>query len=412
MLKEVFNSKINQVSFSVSQSKVDSIRKKDIEKTGVRVYSDGFIGVAGQIGKYDSSKLTSKAVENLKNQIPYEFGKDSKVQKKISVTGNIPDEKELLMQIEEYLDYCRQKYENLIFFNKINVTERQISLNNENGLDLYFSDRFINFDIVFKDKATANIMDGGVIYQGRDFSLEQLKSYTEKICGAYSRSGEVKYGKKLPVIFSSYDMLVMMKFITDLNGRMYGSGGSIFSNKIGEKLFSEEFTLFQSNDPFSSIPDFAFFDAEGGLNENYRFPLIEKGIVRSPYTDKKISQRYSLPYTASASAEYDGVPSLSFMGFEVKESEKTLREILKGEPGIFVGISSGGDFTPDGNFGAPVQLAFLHDGENFVSKLDALQVSSNIYDMFGKDFRGVSSDKIDEISNEKYMVFDMLVDKL
>ncbi|HOG35718.1 MAG TPA: metallopeptidase TldD-related protein, partial [Petrotogaceae bacterium] len=263
MLKEVFNSKINQVSFSVSQSKVDSIRKKDIEKTGVRVYSDGFIGVAGQIGKYDSSKLTSKAVENLKNQIPYEFGKDSKVQKKISVTGNIPDEKELLMQIEEYLDYCRQKYENLIFFNKINVTERQISLNNENGLDLYFSDRFINFDIVFKDKATANIMDGGVIYQGRDFSLEQLKSYTEKICGAYSRSGEVKYGKKLPVIFSSYDMLVMMKFITDLNGRMYGSGGSIFSNKIGEKLFSEEFTLFQSNDPFNSIPDFAFFDAEG-----------------------------------------------------------------------------------------------------------------------------------------------------
>jgi len=32
--------------------------------------------------------------------------------------------------------------------------------------------------------------------------------------------------------------------------------------------------------------------------------------------------------------------------------------------------------------------------------------------MFGKDFRGLSSDKIDEISNEKYIVFEMLVDKL
>lgn len=37
-----------------------------------------------------------------------------------------------------------------------------------------------------------------------------------------------------------------------------------------------------------------FFDAEGVVNNEYRYALIEKGVINTPYTDKK--QHVSLIY--------------------------------------------------------------------------------------------------------------------
>jgi PmbA protein len=79
--------------------------------------------------------------------------------------------------------------------------------------------------------------------------------------------------------------------------------------------------------------------------------------------------------------------------------------------GIFVLIASGGDFTPEGNFGTPVQLAFLTDGEKLIGRLPELNVTSNVFDMFGNSFIGVSKDSHTPLSNSKYMIMNMNVSK-
>jgi len=179
---------------------------------------------------------------------------------------------------------------------------------------------------------------------------------------------------------------------------------------MGMKVFNDNFTLYQNNNP-KDLP-VPFFDAEGVVNENYRYSLIENGVVISPYTNKRVSQKYNLPLTGSATCEYDSVPTLGTPAFKVKESEKTAKELLGGEMGIFVLMTSGGDFTPEGNFAAPVQLGLLFDGQKFIGRLPELNISSNLFDMFGNSFRGVSKDNCSLLSTSKYMIMDMKVSKL
>jgi PmbA protein len=57
-------------------------------------------------------------------------------------------------------------------------------------------------------------------------------------------------------------------------------------------------------------------------------------------------------------------------------------------------------------------LAFLFDGDRFIGRLPELSLSSHIFDMLGKDFRGVSSEDFLGIENAKLTIMDMNVKKL
>ena len=71
MNRERYTHHVHELSLSVVQTKVDSIRKKDILRTGLRVYADGKIGVAGALGSFDEGDLTQRAIAALDLQIPY-----------------------------------------------------------------------------------------------------------------------------------------------------------------------------------------------------------------------------------------------------------------------------------------------------------------------------------------------------
>ena len=198
--------------------------------------------------------------------------------------------------------------------------------------------------------------------------------------------------------------------VSDLSGLSVGSKSSLFAEKINEKVFSDNFTLYQDKDPEEKMR--AFFDTEGAVNENYKYTLIENGKILTPYTDKKMAKMFNLHHTGCAGGAYDGVPTLGGFSYTIKESEFSLNELLKGEKGIFVLFAAGGDFTPDGKFGTPVQVSFLMENGKLIGKLPELQISSHIYDMFGQDFRGVSNDNINDLTTDKYLVIDMNVKKM
>ncbi|MCC6872345.1 MAG: hypothetical protein IT351_08205, partial [Candidatus Fermentibacter sp.] len=71
----------------------------------------------------------------------------------------------------------------------------------------------------------------------------------------------------------------------------------------------------------------------------------------------------------------------------------------------------GGDFTPEGAFATPVQLAMLHDGTRFVGRLPELRISSHLFRMFGDDWMGQSADDISAFSDSPSMVMRMDVEK-
>ena len=409
MIREKYIKNYNEISINIVQSNIESIRKKDITKTGFRVYENDFIGIAGAVGNVNEAELEKGAIENLKLEIPYPYEVSTNMIKSVDYRKEILSNEEFVKEVEELLEILRQEFPDFIFSNKIYIQEFETKLTNDGGLDLSHIDRIFVMSIVIKEKSSINVFDGFFSYIDREYDRDIILDNIREVLTAYKNEVKLPKVGKLPVIFTEYDSLPLMKIINEMNGYKVGTGASLFTDFIGEKKFSDKFTLYQSAEEEDLIVT-EFFDAEGVVNPDFIYTLIEKGKIITPYTDKKTAAQFNLPLTGSASADYDKVPSLEPKNLKVKTSDKSLKELLNGELGVLVYIASGGDFTQEGVFGTPVQLAFLTDGEKLLGKLPELKVSGELYSMFGEDYIGKSKDKA--LLGQRAMALNLDVDYL
>ncbi len=407
MIKEKYISSFKEISINILQSNIKSVRKKDITKTGFRVYENGFIGIAGAMGKVDETELEKRAIENLKLEIPYPYEPSANLVKKVDYRKETLSNEELVKEVEELLKLLREEFPDFIFSNNIYIQDFETKLTNNKGIDLTHIDRVVGAAIIIKEKNSVNVFDAFSSYVDREYSREKILNNIRETLTAYRNKVELPIKGKQPVVFFADDRLPLKKIIEEMNGYKVGTGASLFKDFIGEKKFSDKFTLYQSAEK-EELTGVEFFDAEGVVNPDYRYTLIENGKIITPYTDKKTASEFNLPLTGSASTEYDKVPSLAPRNIIVKSSDKTLKELLDGQLGVVVLIASGGDFTQEGVFGTPVQLAFLTDGEKLLGRLPELTISGELYSMFGDDFVGKSQDK--GLLDNKTMVFNLDVD--
>lgn len=407
MIKEKYISSFKEISINILQSNIKSVRKKDITKTGFRVYENGFIGIAGAMGKVDETELEKRAIENLKLEIPYPYEPSANLVRKVDYRKETLSNEELVKEVEELLKLLREEFPDFIFSNNIYIQDFETKLTNNKGIDLTHIDRVVGAAIIIKEKNSVNVFDAFSSYVDREYSREKILNNIRETLTAYRNKVELPIKGKQPVVFFADDRLPLKKIIEEMNGYKVGTGASLFKDFIGEKKFSDKFTLYQSAEK-EELTGVEFFDAEGVVNPDYRYTLIENGKIITPYTDKKTASEFNLPLTGSASTEYDKVPSLAPRNIIVKSSDKTLKELLDGQLGVVVLIASGGDFTQEGVFGTPVQLAFLTDGEKLLGRLPELTISGELYSMFGDDFVGKSQDK--GLLDNKTMVFNLDVD--
>lgn len=392
MIKEKYIINEKEITINIVQTEIKSIRKKDITKTGFRVYDNGYIGVAGTVGKVDEAELEKRAIENLKLQIPYPYEPSTNNIELLDYRRKTFSDEDFVKEIEELLYILRSEFSDFIFSNNAAIQEMDVRLSNDKGLDLSHKDRFVVLQFVIKEKSSVNVFDAFATFVDREYSREKVLNIIRDTLTAYRNPVKLPKEGKLPIVFASDDLLPLKKIIEELNGYKVGTGASLFKDFIGEKKFSENFTLYQSAEE-EDITGQTFFDAEGVVNKGYKYALIENGRIVSPYTDKKTASQFNLPLTGSASAEYDKVPSLAPKYLKIASSGKTLKELLNGQLAVAVLIASGGDFTAEGVFGTPVQLAFLTDGERLIGRLPELTISGDVYTMFGDDFIGRSEDK-------------------
>jgi len=251
-------------------------------------------------------------------------------------------------------------------------------------------------------------MDGFIYYQGNQLKPKTFCDYADKYCSVFQNQVDLPSEGEYPVVVAGYNFF--SKLMQEMSGLAYGMGSSLLSGKIGQKIFNDKFTLYQDSDPVTTFD--TFFDDEGTINKDFRYDLIKDGVLLTPYTDKKFSQQFNLPHTGAAGSAYDGVPGLSSPSYAVEGSGKTLKELLGGEKAILVLIASGGDFTPEGAYASPVQLAYLIEDGEWVGRLPQLQISSHLFKIFGEDYIGRSSDKIFELSHQNYFTVRMNVRKI
>lgn len=410
MITETYARRINQTSLSVVQTHIESVREKDITKTGFRAYGGEHIGTAGAIGSYDPRDLRARAESALTSGIRYSFPPSGPRVEVVDRSVHIVDDGQLISEFDALLSELRSRQPEFIFSNKINLTKLDVSMKNDIGLDLGYKDASLSVSLLFKEKTSANIMDGYVVYESRRYDRRVLLDYIDAVCRAFQNTIPLPEGTKHPVIFATQQALPLRKLAEDLDGNRFGSKTSLLSDGSEQRVFNDAFTLYQTRNPDDTIAP--FFDTEGVVNRDYRFTLIDRGVVVTPFTDKRVASKYGLQLTGSAVADYDGVPSLGTPEFKIHESDETVASLLAGRKALFVFIAAGGDFTPDGTFGTPVQLAFLFDGTELLGRLPEFNLSSNVFNMFGRDFIGVGNDPYFALSDDRCLIMEMEVSRL
>jgi len=366
------------------------VRIKDIVKKGVRVYKDGKIGISGAIGDVSDEVLIENAIQNLSAGIPYPYELSGNLRDHRDYGKNNLSETELLECAEGILEKLRSEYPDFDFSEGILTKEVTWQMKNTQGLDLEYKDAYISLGLILKEKKSANLFDGFLQYYGRSFDLDKFWTFNKEFLEAYRNEVPLPEGDTLPVF--TFEFYELQSFLSrSLNGELYATGGSIFSNKMGEKLFNEKVTIEQNICPIHRAEP--FFDMEGVVLKNDRYTLIEKGKLVSVFTDKRTADIYNLPHTGAASGAYDGMPALTRAPLRFAVDSDDIKAVLGGKMAILVGVSSGGDFTADGSFAAPVQVGFLFDGERIIGKLPEFSIRSHLYKMLGEDYIGTFDNK-------------------
>ncbi len=409
MVEEWVTHRNDKFKINIVSGKMKNILKSSSVKTGLRLYDGSNIGIASAIGSYDKKELVSRAESMFKHNIFYTA---------MPAAG--------LKRAEDFSSECKVSYDELIEgaseiinlldtqssfscgFGNIIFQDVEISIGNSGGAELVYRDAYVSSDLLLNHNRSTNIFDMSVVYKSRRYDKDGWLKMVSDLCGAYDNQVSVSTKTKIPVVFKSGpDCKIFGKFF-DLHGINVAEKASIFSDKIGEQLFSSNFSL--SINRNSAIQYIPFFDGEGTVLENDKFVLIDKGVIKYPYTDKMTALKYDYPRTSSASFAYDQVPDIGFPALYAEPSPRSMSELLAGQEAVLIDISQGGGFTSEGNFAAPVQSSFLFDGENIIGRLPELTISSNLYDMFGKDFVGVIAEGLYSGDLYGYLIVNMNVE--
>lgn len=387
MVKELYKEVMNEISISVIGTRIDAIRKKNLTKCGCRIYDNGFVGIAGCYGE-PTEETWKLALKNLELQTPYPY-EPEKSKERIRDLRNINlTEEEYIHDMEKLLGILEKEYPQFLLNNKMSFTETEVTLSNDEGLHYVNYDKTIDMALLVKHKDSVNVMDSFIAYISREYDFDVMLQEARDSLNGYLQNSTLPQDR-MPVIFQQEE--VLRKFSESLNGESFGKGISLFCDKMNTKAFHEEFSLCQNrSEDMYHVP---FFDMEGTVSEGDLFTLIDHGTIKYAFTDKKTAATLSLPLTGAAGGQYDDVPSLSGPSLQIAYDSRTLKELLRGELAVLAKITSGGDFTNSGEFAAPIQDAYLTDGERILGRLPELSVTGKLYEMFGDDYIGCSGDK-------------------
>ncbi|MBN2253694.1 MAG: peptidase U62, partial [Kosmotogaceae bacterium] len=153
----------------IVQTRVSSLRKKDILRTSVRLYDGKSMGVAGSLGECDETELNARAKRSLDLGIPYPSEATKDLEREEYVQSDLQNSAELLEAAEEILERLRTDQPEFSFSHIFRSSKIESQLRNNLGLNLKSSRESVSLSLVIKDKKSSNIIDAMTGYEGRKF---------------------------------------------------------------------------------------------------------------------------------------------------------------------------------------------------------------------------------------------------
>lgn len=383
MEKEFLTTTRCSVTLNVTGGKIDSFREQE-ETTGtVRVYEGGCVGVAGCLGAPDEEALTAKAKDALELGIPYPCNLEGALEKTDLHEDEIIPVAAFLPTMQAFLDRLGKACPRFALSNKVSLSYGRTEYRNSLGRHLTSSGNSLSIELLAQNRGSGNLFDTVLTFEGDRFDADCLLEQFRREYDAFYTPADIAPGR-YPVIMGTSEFFGA--FLRQFVAEMYASGASLLSGKMGQSVFSDKLSLRNDMNPATNA-GCCFFDEEGCVTPGLRPALIENGVLTGLLTTKKSAEKFGLPNLGTASAAYDGVPSLGFNQFYAGATAPTLGALAPGKA-VYVVIASGGDMTPEGHYATPVQMAYLVENGKLVGRLPELNISGNFFELLGKDYLG------------------------
>lgn len=404
MIKELYQQTVREVSLNVSAGRVDSLRKKEITKSGCRVYENGFIGVAGCLGQ-PTADTWAAAEAALARQVPAAPPETGRERVREQGEALIPAE-EFRAGCEELLAGLRAEFPDFVLSNKLQMMDVEMRLENDAGLRYIDRKRSYAMVLLVKQVGSPDMYDSQLLAVSRRFDREGWLAQARQVLTAHRTLLPMPEGERFLILDSAMGDALQNFSILDkaLSGREYLAGTSLFQGRLGQPLFDPRVTL--SYDVTGTqwlARDDVFFDKEGTTLPGDRVNLIEHGVLKTLETNKKYAAQLGLASTGGAFGDYDSAPALAALPLILASTGETLEQLTAGRDCILPLIASGGDWTDAGDYATPVQCAYLYRDGKLVGRLPEFNLAVKLNDLFGKDFVGVSTDRL---LGQRVLVFE------
>lgn len=396
MDREKVMRKETTTKISYVEGKMEDFFKMNRTICSYRVYKDGCVGIYCQNGEIEDNLGYEKAKANLVRERKYPYEMETGTRTRNKVEKEVTD-RELKALAEEGMDYLKASYPQFIFhgfFEQRKCVETRI---NSRGMDYSNTDGCINVHIEFKHKDGTDLIDGDFNFSLRNYDKQVFCKMADDYLANFEK--EVDLPEELIIDTQYYGFIG--KVIQQLHAENLALGTSLLTGKVGQQIFSENFTLYHDVSDKETWFN-PFWDGEGHVTEGDKRVLIERGKILTGFSDKRCAEKYNMPYTGNAYFDFADVPGAGGVNPRIERSTKTVKELLNGRYGIVM-LKSDGWFNDKGELTMPITSSLLTDGERILGKLPPFTMKSSLFDMFGKDFIGVGSDQ--PIFNDKQLLF-------
>ena len=335
----------------ITDSEIAEIKQNQEENLGLRLIHEKKISTA-QASPTQGIEILDKAHKMTSFLKPREFWKSLPSNVDASRIENTFDDNLENIDGKKAADIAQEminsasKEKITAISGSLNIVSEQFSLANSNGLD--FDDKATYLSgMINADSDTDGELVSGIGQQScrtlDEFSPEKVGQDASEMC-----LGSINAKSCLPeeysIIFEPYSVGELLSFVftSNFNQKTYSEKKSCFSDKIGNKVAVDEFSLI--DDPHASQGIGSKSVDDEGIKTKIN-PLIENGIFKNTYSDlfdafkeEKESTGNGLRMGSPMGRDAEPIPAAAPHNLRIKSGDMSQDEMIKEtKHGILVG---------------------------------------------------------------------------
>lgn len=374
-------------SYKIQNGVISSIKNSHLIKHGFRRFEKDRIFQSSRLGNTNLDILSEENKKFAGGGIEHNYGwAKPHVEKRLPDamdTGAIQDE------FSASLESLTKKFPEFIFRGGLSLQSKSINLQSSYGLNLSSSGDLCEWFFIYQRRGSGNTMDGYFFEAASKPNIQTIIEQQADFLKANQIEAKLVSGR-MPVLFVE-SMTPIKKLTESFQIDKYSENVSLFSGKLGEKLFDSRVSIYDEGyNP--STGHLQFFDGEGTVRSE-RVPLVKKGVFSALLSDLRYAHKFGATSSGNGLRDYDrGVilqpKELRFEG----GPESWISMVKKMDRCLVAVVAAGGDSNDLGEFSTPVQAGFVFEKGELVGRAPQVTLKTSVASYLGKDLIGVSSD--------------------